>query len=232
MSTNLPKKVSKYRGVSWHAATGKWMVKIKARFGKIQLVGRFDDEIQAASAYAEDFFLNFNSNVFSFFIFAFRVFDSYDIAARELYGAKALTNFSIKEASKNVGDTFKIKPKEEQDHKPKKNDNTSQSSNSGLSVHYNRVSSSIYYDLFQFLNFDFDCIRPDMFLAVTVTCYFSYIPTLLLEFFGGTRQETHHKDRIEKRKGKIALPRLGRQWMNLLIWKLSQFCASTKSQKC
>ena len=43
-------KTSNYRGVTWHQATGKWMVKIKARFGKIQLVGRFDDEVEAASA--------------------------------------------------------------------------------------------------------------------------------------------------------------------------------------
>ena len=36
----------------------------------------------------------------------------YDIAARKMHGAKALTNFSLKEATKNVGDTFTVKPKE------------------------------------------------------------------------------------------------------------------------
>ncbi len=43
-------RTSQYRGVTWHEGTGKWMVKIKARLGKVQLVGRFDDEVQAASA--------------------------------------------------------------------------------------------------------------------------------------------------------------------------------------
>ena len=35
----------------------------------------------------------------------------YDIAARELHGSKALTNFSLKQATENVGESFKVKEK-------------------------------------------------------------------------------------------------------------------------
>lgn len=41
---------SKYRGVSWDHSRGKWQVQIK-KGGKLFRVGRFDSEIEAASAY-------------------------------------------------------------------------------------------------------------------------------------------------------------------------------------
>lgn len=41
---------SKYRGVTWSRYHGKWQAQIKAH-GKYKLIGRFDDELEAALAY-------------------------------------------------------------------------------------------------------------------------------------------------------------------------------------
>jgi len=59
---------SRYKGVSWQRQAGKWRVRIKTN-GKYHLLGRFDDEEEAAHAY--------------------------DRAAREHFGEYALPNFAI-----------------------------------------------------------------------------------------------------------------------------------------
>ena len=41
---------SKFRGVSWHKVDRKWMVAL-AKEGRIEYVGRFENEIEAAKAY-------------------------------------------------------------------------------------------------------------------------------------------------------------------------------------
>ena len=60
------KHTSKYKGVSWQAASGKWYAIICCQ-GKQYNLGRHDDETEAARAY--------------------------DAKARELFGEFALTNF-------------------------------------------------------------------------------------------------------------------------------------------
>jgi hypothetical protein len=46
------KRVSQYRGVTWHVRAGKWIAQIKVD-GKPVYIGQFDDEIEAAKAFNE-----------------------------------------------------------------------------------------------------------------------------------------------------------------------------------
>lgn len=47
-----PGATSRYPGVSWDKGRGKWVAKIRMPDGKRRQLGRFDDEAEAAAAYA------------------------------------------------------------------------------------------------------------------------------------------------------------------------------------